>query len=91
MEPRDPGDIGLTGQMRLARIETVLDRMDDKLDKVGEAATAAANLAAASKLTADASVQELKDRVRSLELKFYVIAAGIVTAIGLLVYNGKGP
>lgn len=34
---------------------------------------------------------DLKTRVRALELRFYGILAGLLTAVGILVYNGRTP
>lgn len=73
----DPSNgLGLSGQMRLERIEMNVDRTNDKLDRLGNELHDA--------------VQGLKDlpgRVRALEFKFYGILAGLITAIGILIYN----
>jgi hypothetical protein len=41
--------------------------------------------------TALTDTKDLKARVRGLELRFYGILAGLMTAVGILVYNGRTP
>jgi hypothetical protein len=80
------GGLGLTGAMRLERIELTVDRTNDKVDNLGNDVRRALDEIRA--LSADHA--DLAKRVRSLELKFYGILAGLVAAVGVLIYNRGG-
>ena len=80
------GGLGISGARRLERIELTVERTNDKMDARGTEVHAA--LRQLAQLREDAL--SLDKRVRSLELRFYGILAGLVTAIGVIVWQQGG-
>ena len=80
------GGLGLSGSMRLERIELTVERTNDKMDDLGDEVRRA--LDKLRDIETDAT--EMSKRVRSLELRFYGILAGLIAAVGALIYNRGG-
>ena len=86
MSTRDPNGLGLSGQRRLERIELTVERTNDKLDILGNEVRR--GLDTIRDVEVDAG--EMSKRIRSLELRFYGILAGLITAVGVIIYNRGG-
>lgn len=80
------GGLSLSGAARLERIELVVDRTNDKIDALGNEV----NLALRQLALLKEENLSLDKRVRALELRFYGILAGLVTAVGVIVWNAGG-
>jgi hypothetical protein len=77
------GGLGLSGARRLERIELTVDRTNDKIDNLGNEVSMALRQLAALK----EEQMGLDKRVRALELRFYGILAGLVTAVGVILWQ----
>ena len=80
------GGLSLSGARRLERIELVCDRTNDKIDNLGNQLSTAL-----SKLKdMEEKSLGLEKRVRALELRFYGILAGLVTAVAVILWQSGG-
>ena len=77
------GGLGLSGARRLERIELTVDRTNDKIDNLGNRLDDALRKLADMK---EVSLN-LEKRVRALELRFYGILAGLITAVGVILWH----
>lgn len=68
---------------------TYTQALQEIREKLGTMSTSIEELKSNSRQASTDSA-DLKQRVRSLELRFYGILAGLITAIAILIYQGGG-
>lgn len=80
----EPNGLGLSGALRFDRLERQVERANDKLDALGAEMSNANRESIGTRRRED----DLEKRVRALELKFYGILAGILAAVGAILWQG---